>query len=51
VSSRSLKESLHTKTAGGRLIFHVFGALVDFERMIIRERAGWFLLDESKTVY
>ncbi len=38
VGFRSLKESLDTKTAGGRLIFHVFGALAEFEREIIRER-------------
>lgn len=30
--SRSLKESLDTTTTGGRLIFHVCGALVEFER-------------------
>jgi DNA invertase Pin-like site-specific DNA recombinase len=37
VGFRSLKESLDTTTAGGRLIFHVFGALAEFERKIIRE--------------
>ena len=34
----SLRESLDTATAGGRLIFHVFGTLTEFEREIIRER-------------
>jgi DNA invertase Pin-like site-specific DNA recombinase len=38
VGFRSLKESLDTTTAGGRLIFHVFGALAEFEREIVRER-------------
>jgi DNA invertase Pin-like site-specific DNA recombinase len=38
VGFRSLKESLDTTTAGGRLIFHVFGALAEFEGEIIRER-------------
>ena len=38
VGFRSLKESLDTTTAGGRLIFHVFGALAEFEWEIIRER-------------
>jgi DNA invertase Pin-like site-specific DNA recombinase len=38
VGFRSLKESLDTTTAGGRLIFHDFGALAEFEREIIRER-------------
>lgn len=35
---KSLTESIDTTTAGGRLIFHVFGALAEFERSIIRER-------------
>ena len=35
---RSLQESLDTSTPGGKLIFHVFGALAEFERDIIRER-------------
>ena len=37
VGFRSLKESLDTTTVGGRLIFHVFGALAEFESEIIRE--------------
>ncbi len=35
---RSLTEDIDTKTAGGRLIFHIFGALAEFERGLIRER-------------
>lgn len=35
---KSLTENLDTTTAGGRLIFHIFGALAEFERSIIRER-------------
>lgn len=35
---RSLTESIDTTTPGGRLIFHIFGALAEFERSIIRER-------------
>lgn len=38
VGFRSIKESLDTTTAGGRLIFLVFGALAEFEREIIREQ-------------
>lgn len=38
VGFRSLTENLDTTTAGGRLIFHVFGALGQFERDLIRER-------------
>lgn len=35
---RSLQESLDTSTPTGKLIFHVFGALAEFERDLIRER-------------
>ena len=35
---RSLTEAIDTTTAEGRLIFHIFGALAEFERSIIRER-------------
>lgn len=34
----SLTESLDTSTPGGKLVFHVFGALAEFERDLIRER-------------
>lgn len=35
---RSLTEALDTTSAGGRLVFHIFAALAEFERAIIRER-------------
>ena len=35
---RSLTESIDTSTPGGKLVFHVFGALAEFERDLIRER-------------
>lgn len=38
VGLRSLTEQMDTTTPGGRLIFHVFGALGQFERDLIRER-------------
>ncbi len=38
IGLRSLTESIDTTTPGGRLIFHVFGALGQFERDLIRER-------------
>ena len=38
VGFRSLQESLDTTTSGGKLIFHLFAALAEFERDIIRER-------------
>jgi DNA invertase Pin-like site-specific DNA recombinase len=34
----SLTESIDTSTPGGRLVFHLFGALAEFERDLIRER-------------
>ena len=39
IGFRSLTEQIDTTTAGGRLIFHIFGALAEFERSIIRERS------------
>src|SRR4051794_5010811 len=38
VGFRSLQEQTDTTTSGGKLIFHVFGALAEFERDLIRER-------------
>jgi DNA invertase Pin-like site-specific DNA recombinase len=34
----SLTEDINTKAASGKLIFHVFAVLADFERNLIRER-------------
>src|SRR3954462_4884255 len=38
VGFRSLQEQIDTTTSGGKLVFHVFGALAEFERDLIRER-------------
>ncbi len=38
VGFRSLRENIDTTTAGGGLVFHLFGALAQFEREIIRDR-------------
>jgi DNA invertase Pin-like site-specific DNA recombinase len=38
VGFRSLTEGMDTTTAGGKLIFSIFGALAEFERSLIRER-------------
>jgi DNA invertase Pin-like site-specific DNA recombinase len=38
VGFHSLTESIDTTTSGGRLVFHIFGALAEFERNLIRER-------------
>jgi DNA invertase Pin-like site-specific DNA recombinase len=38
IGFKSLTESIDTTTSGGKLVFHIFGALAEFERDIIRER-------------
>src|SRR5512147_779059 len=38
IGFKSLTEAIDTTTSGGKLIFHIFGALAEFERDIIRER-------------
>lgn len=38
VKFRSLTENIGTDSAGGRFVFHIFGALAEFERNLIRER-------------
>lgn len=38
VGLKSLQESIDTTSSGGQLIFHMFGALAEFERNLIRER-------------
>jgi len=38
IGFKSLQESIDTTTSGGQLIFHIFGALAQFERELIRER-------------
>ena len=40
IELRSLTESIDTATPGGRLVFHIFGALAEFERAVIRERTS-----------
>ena len=39
-SGKSLTENIDTTTSGGKLIFHIFGALAEFERDIIKERTN-----------
>jgi len=38
IGFRSIQENIDTTTSGGKLVFHVFGALAEFERDLIRER-------------
>jgi DNA invertase Pin-like site-specific DNA recombinase len=40
VGFRSLQEAIDTTTPGGKLVFHVFAALAEFERDLIRERTS-----------
>jgi DNA invertase Pin-like site-specific DNA recombinase len=38
IGFHSIQESIDTTTTGGKLVFHLFGALAEFERGLIRER-------------
>jgi DNA invertase Pin-like site-specific DNA recombinase len=38
VGLMSLQEKIDTCSSGGRLVFHMFGALAEFERALVRER-------------
>lgn len=38
VEFTSISEGIDTTSAGGKLVFHIFGALAEFERELIRER-------------
>src|SRR5436305_11423767 len=38
IGFKSITENIDTTTSWGKLIFHIFGALAEFERDIIRER-------------
>jgi DNA invertase Pin-like site-specific DNA recombinase len=38
IGFKSITEAIDTTTSGGKLVFHIFGALAEFERDIIKER-------------
>ncbi len=38
IGFRSLQESIDTTTSVGKLVFHIFGAIAEFEKDLIRER-------------
>ena len=40
IGFKSLQENFDTTTSGGKLIFHIFGALAEFEREVIKERTN-----------
>src|SRR5436309_5328786 len=38
IGFQSITEHIDTTTSGGKLVFHIFGALAEFERDIIKDR-------------
>jgi DNA invertase Pin-like site-specific DNA recombinase len=40
IGFKSVTENIDTMTSGGKLVFHIFGALAEFERNLIRERTA-----------
>jgi DNA invertase Pin-like site-specific DNA recombinase len=40
IGFKSIQENIDTTTSGGKLVFHIFGALAEFERDITRERTN-----------
>jgi DNA invertase Pin-like site-specific DNA recombinase len=40
IGFESVTEAIDTTTPGGRLVFHMFGALAEFERNLLRERTN-----------
>jgi len=40
IQFQSITEGLDTTSAGGKLVFHIMGALAEFERNLIRERTN-----------
>lgn len=38
IGFQSITENIDTTTAGGKLVFHIFGALAEFEHTLIKER-------------
>src|SRR6266446_10645149 len=40
IGFKSITENIDTTTSGRKLVFHIFGALAEFEQDIIRERTN-----------
>lgn len=40
IEFRSLQENIDTSSPGGRLVFHIFASLAEFERDLFRERTN-----------
>jgi DNA invertase Pin-like site-specific DNA recombinase len=43
IGFKSLQENIDTTSSGGKLIFHIFASLAEFERDVIRERTQAWL--------
>lgn len=39
IGFKSIQEAIDTTTSTGKLVFHIFGALAEFERTLIKERS------------
>jgi len=50
IGFKSLTENIDTTTSGGKLIFHIFASLAEFERLIIKIRTKAMLADQNITV-
>lgn len=48
IELKSLTEAIDTSTPSGRLIFHIFATIAEFERSLIRERTKAALLHAKK---
>ena len=51
VGFRSLQEAIDTTTPGGKLVFHVFAALAEFERDLVRERTAAGQVELARELY
>src|SRR5437868_10458151 len=40
IGFKSITENIDTTTSGGKLVFHIFGALAEFERDIVKDRTN-----------
>src|SRR5690606_19488283 len=38
VALKSIQENIHTSTATGKLVFHIFASMAEFEKNLIQER-------------
>ena len=48
IGFRSLQEGIDSTTSGGKLIFHIFGALAEFARSLLSKKSGTGLDNPKK---